>query len=125
MLPSGPGVWHPKDVNVESSRWLTVPDLVEILGLGPGKIHRLFEERQLLAVRRDGVLVVPEEFLVDGEPVHGLPGTLTLLADAGFSDDEAMQWMLAENDQLDAAPIASLRAGRKAEVRRIAQVLAF
>ena len=112
-------------MSAESSRWLTVPDLVEILGIGPGKIHRLFEERHLLAVRRDGVLVVPEEFLVDGEPQHGLPGTLTLLADAGFSDDEAMVWMLAPNDQLDASPIAALRAGRKAEVRRIAQVLAF
>ena len=111
-------VWHAIRVSAESSRWLTVPDLVEILGIGPGKIHRLFEERHLL-------LVVPEEFLVDGEPQHGLPGTLTLLADAGFSDDEAMEWMLAPNDQLDASPIAALRAGRKAEVRRIAQVLAF
>lgn len=112
-------------MSVESSRWLTVPDLVELLGIGPGKIHRLLEERHLLAVRRDGVLVVPEEFLVDGEPVHGLPGTLTLLADAGFSDDEAMHWMLAENDAMDVPPIAALRAGRKAEVRRVAQTLAF
>ena len=96
-----------------------------MLGLSPGKIHRLLEERHLLAVRRDGVVVVPEEFLSDGEPVHGLTGTLTLLADAGFSDDEAMEWMLTPHDQLDGAPIAALRAGRKAEVRRIAQAEAF
>lgn len=112
-------------MSVESSRWLTVPDLVDILGLSPGKIHRLLEERHLLAVRRDGVVVVPEEFLLDGEPVHGLAGTLTLLADAGFSDDEAMEWMLAPHDQLDGSPTGALRAGRKAEVRRIAQAEAF
>jgi hypothetical protein len=112
-------------VSVESSRWLTVPDLVDLLGITPGKIHRLLEERHLLAVRRDGVLVVPEEFLRDGEPLHGLTGTLTLLADAGFSDDEAMQWMLAPNDQLDVTPVAALQGGRKAEVRRVAQAVAF
>ncbi|GAA1725017.1 Rv2175c family DNA-binding protein [Microcella frigidaquae] len=109
----------------ESARWLTVPDLVEILNLSPGRVHRLLEERQLLAVRRDRVLVVPEEFLLDGAPVKDLRGTLTLLADDGFSDDEAMDWMLTPNEMLGASPIAALRSGRKAEVRRVAQALAF
>ena len=60
-----------------------------MLGLSPGKVHRLIEDRQLLAVRRDGVLVVPASFLLDGEPLRELRGTLVLLADSGFSDDEA------------------------------------
>lgn len=109
----------------ESARWLTVPDLVEILNLSPGRVHRLLEERNLLAVRRDKVLVVPEEFLLDGAPVKDLRGTLTLLADDGYSDDEAMDWMLTPNDMLGTTPIAALREGRKAEVRRVAQALAF
>ncbi len=109
----------------ESAHWLTVPDLVEILNLSPGRVHRLLEERHLLAIRRDRVLVVPEEFLLDGAPVKELRGTLTLLADDGFTDDEAMEWMLTPNDMLGVAPIAALRAGRKAEVRRVAQALAF
>ncbi|MER3389860.1 MAG: Rv2175c family DNA-binding protein [Microcella sp.] len=109
----------------DSSTWLTIPDLVEILGLSPGKVRRLIEDRQLLAVRREGVLVVPEAFLVDGEPLRELRGTLVLLADSGFSDDEAMRWMLEPEDALGAAPIDALRAGRKAEVRRVAQALAF
>ena len=117
--------WHSGDVASESARWLTVPDLVEILNLSPGRVHRLLEERQLLAVRRDRVLVVPEEFLLDGAPVKDLRGTLTLLADDGFSEDEAMEWMLAPNELLGASPIEALRAGRKAEVRRVAQALAF
>ncbi|WP_322972913.1 Rv2175c family DNA-binding protein [Microcella humidisoli] len=109
----------------ESARWLTVPDLVEMLGMSPGKVHRLLEDRHLLAVRRERVLVVPEEFVLDGEPLKDLRGTLVLLADDGFTDDEAMEWMLSPNELLGVAPIAALRAGRKAEVRRVAQALAF
>lgn len=109
----------------DSARWLTVPDLVELLHVSPGKVHRLLEDRHLLAVRRDRVLVVPEEFLLDDEPVKELRGTLMLLADDGFTDDEAMEWMLAPNDVLGVSPIQALRAGRKAEVRRVAQALAF
>ncbi|MBA4247349.1 MAG: DNA-binding protein [Microbacterium sp.] len=112
-------------MSAESARWLTVPDLVDVLQLSPGKVHRLIEDRHLLAVRRDKVLVIPEEFVLDGEPLKDLRGTLMLLADDGFSDDEAMQWMLEVNDLLGVSPIAALRAGRKAEVRRVAQALAF
>ncbi len=109
----------------ELSPWLTIPELVERLGLSPGKIHRLIEDRQLLAVRRDGVLRVPEVFLRDDEPVRELRGTLVVLADSGFTDDEAMRWLLEHDGALDASPIEALRAGRKAEVRRVAQALAF
>lgn len=96
-----------------------------MLGLSPGKVHRLIEDRHLLAVRRDRVLVVPEEFVQEGEPLKDLRGTLILLADDGFTDDEAMEWMLEVNELLGVSPIAALRAGRKAEVRRVAQALAF
>lgn len=109
----------------DSSRWLTVPDLVDLLGVSPGRIHRLLEDRQLLGVRRDRVLVVPEEFLRDGEPLHELRGTLILLADNGFTDDEAMDWMLSVDDVLGTSPVEALRNGRKAEVRRVAQAMAF
>ncbi len=109
----------------ESSRWLTIPDLVDVLGVSPGRVHRLLEDRHLLGVRRDKVLVVPEEFLLDGEPLTELRGTLILLADDGFTDDEAMEWMLSVDETLGVSPINALRAGRKAEVRRVAQALAF
>jgi len=96
-----------------------------MLNLSPGKVHRLIEDRHLLAVRRGKVLVVPEEFLQGGEPLTDVRGTLMLLADDGFTDDEAMDWMLSVNELLGVSPIDALRAGRKAEVRRIAQVLAL
>ncbi|MBF4591514.1 MULTISPECIES: Rv2175c family DNA-binding protein [unclassified Curtobacterium] len=106
-----------------SERWLTVPDLVDLLGVSPGRVHRLFEQRTLLAARVGGVLRVPVEFLDDAEPLPELRGTLVVLGDNGFTDDEAVRWMLAVDDTIGDSPINALRAGRKAEVRRVAQSL--
>jgi hypothetical protein len=105
--------------------WLTIPEIVEILDLPLGKVHRLLEERALLGTRVDGVLKVPSDFIVDGEPLGDLRGTLVVLSDAGFSDDECMHWLLNDEDSLGTTPVAALRAGRKAEVRRVAQALGF
>lgn len=107
------------------STWLTIPELVELLGVPQGKVRRLLEERILLGTRVDGVLKVPSDFIVDGEPLGDLRGTLVVLADAGFSDDESMHWLLNEEDLLGTTPVAALQSGRKAEVRRIAQALGF
>jgi hypothetical protein len=112
-------------VESRTTEWLTVPDLVERLGIPQGRVRRLLEDRVLLGSRVDGVLRVPADFIVEGEPLHELRGTVLVLADAGFSDDEAMRWLLSEEDSLGTTPIAALRAGRKAEVRRVAQALGF
>jgi Rv2175c C-terminal domain of unknown function len=104
--------------------WLTVPDLVDVLGIGVSRVRRLIEDRQLAAARIDGVLQVPADFIQNGEPLSELRGTLIVLGDAGFTDDEAIEWLLAPDDSLGIAPIDALRAGRKAEVRRVAQALA-
>jgi len=104
-------------------QWLTIPDLVELLGVGQSRVRRLIEDKQLLAVRVDGVLKVPADFVRDGEPLTELRGTLYVLSDDGFSDDDAMKWLLSVGESLQAAPIDALRAGRKAEVRRVAQSL--
>lgn len=111
--------------DVYSARdWLTVPDVADRLDLTPSRVRRLLEDRQLLAVRRDGVLQIPAVFLAEGEPLSELRGTLTVLSDNGFTDDEAMQWLLETDDTIGVAPIDALLAGRKAEVRRVAQSLA-
>jgi len=48
-----------------------------------------------------------------------------VLADAGFSDDEAMRWLLNPDESIGIPPVEALRRGRKAEVRRVAQALGF
>jgi hypothetical protein len=110
--------------DLPATEWLTVPDLAEMLDLTPSRVRRLIEERALVAVRREGVLSVPALFLRDGEPLTELRGTVMVLADNHYSDDEIVEWLLTENDVLDVAPIEALRAGRKTEVRRVAQALA-
>lgn len=110
---------------VEHTRYLTMPELVERLESTPSKIRRLIQQRQLAATKRDGVLVVPELFLDGNQPLHSLHGTLMLLHDAGFSDEESLSWMLETNEILGDTPISALRSGRKTEVRRVAQSLAF
>lgn len=106
-------------------RWLTIPDLTELLGLKVSQVRRMIEDRALLASRVDGVWRVPELFIMNGEPVRELKGTLIVLGDRGYSDEEAMHWLLNEEESLGVPPIDALRAGRKAEVRRVAQALGF
>ena len=103
--------------------WLTIPDLTELLGLKVSQVRRLIEDRALLARRVDGVWRVPGLFIKGTEPLGELRGTLVLLGDLGFSDDEAIDWLLGPEDSLGTSPIEALRAGRKAEVRRVAQAL--
>ncbi|KRE30774.1 Rv2175c family DNA-binding protein [Agromyces sp. Soil535] len=110
--------------DADQTDWLTVPDLVELLGQTPSRIRMLIDDRRLLATRIDGVLKVPSLFLRDGAPLPELHGTAIVLADAGFTDAEALEWLLGEEGSLGTTPIAALRAGRKSEVRRVAQALA-
>jgi len=110
--------------NTPARTWLTIPDVAEIFGSTPGRVRKMIEEHSLLATRRDKVLVVPDVFIRDGEPLPELKGTIIVLLDSGFVPDEAMQWLLEEEESLGVAPIDALLAGRKAEVRRVAQALA-
>ena len=47
-----------------------------------------------------------------------LQGTLTVLSDAGFTDEAAIEWLFTPDDSLPGTPIEALRAGRKTEIRR-------
>ncbi|MBL5975151.1 MAG: DNA-binding protein [Candidatus Leucobacter sulfamidivorax] len=105
--------------------YLTIPDLVERWGISPGKLHRLIEDHHLAGVRVDGVLRIPVGFVQEDGPLHSLRGTLLALLDAGFSEEEAVAWLLAENEELGGRPVDALVAGRKSAVRRATQGLAF
>lgn len=108
----------------ETTDWLSIPDVAEVLGETPGRVRRLLAEHYLIGSRRNGPLQVPSVFIVDGRPLASLRGTVIALQDAGFSDDEVIDWLFAEEDTLGRAPIAALLAGHKSEVRRIARALA-
>ncbi|HWT32651.1 MAG TPA: Rv2175c family DNA-binding protein [Microbacterium sp.] len=104
--------------------WLTMPELVEVLSEPLGRVHRLIDEHHLIGSRRDGVFKVPADFIVDGHPLSSLRGTVIVLQDAGFSDDEVIDWLFAVDDSIGRPPLDALREGRKSEVRRVARALA-
>jgi hypothetical protein len=105
--------------------YVPVPDIAEALDIPVTRVHQLIRERQVLAVRQAGVLRVPAEFILDGEVVRGLAGTITLLTDTGFSDAEIIDWLWAADDSLPGRPIDALRANRGTEIRRRAQAAGF
>jgi hypothetical protein len=113
------------DESVEPSRWLTLPDVAEILSLPVNKVHQLIRERALLAVRRDGVLRVPAELVAGKTVLKHLPGVLTVLFDAGYNDQEALRWLYAPDDSLPGAPIVALNGDLATEVKRRAQAEGF
>lgn len=106
---------------------LPLPDVADRLGLPVTKVRQALRDGQLLAVRRAGVLSVPAAFLTDdGTIVKGLPGTITVLADAGFTPDDMLRWLFTEDETLPGGtPIDALRATGGREVKRRAQALAF
>ncbi|MCF2706478.1 DNA-binding protein [Arcanobacterium haemolyticum] len=91
----------------------------------------MIAENRLAATRLtdEGPLVIPEEFLVmrDGAlaPLPALRGTITTLIDGGFSQGEAIAWLLNEEAELGEAPLTALKSGRIHAVRRVAGMLAF
>ncbi|WP_281172394.1 Rv2175c family DNA-binding protein [Pseudonocardia spinosispora] len=104
---------------------LPIDDVAQRLGVAVSRAHQLVRDGHLLAVRRDGVLVVPEAFLGDGAVVKGLPGTITVLRDGGYTDEEILRWLFAEDPSLPGTPVDALRSNRGREVKRRAQAMAL
>ncbi|GAA1739695.1 Rv2175c family DNA-binding protein [Isoptericola hypogeus] len=118
----------PLDSLVEA--WLTLPDVAEELGTDVGKVRRLVAERELVGVKRGErkTFQVPAAFLVttdeDGTQVlAALRGTVLVLSDAGLPDVEILRWLFEPEPSIGTTPIEALRAGRKHEVRRVAQTV--
>lgn len=113
------------DSTPDADGWLALPDVATLLGLDILRVRQLLRDRQLLAVRRDGVLKVPAVLVTEAGPVKGLSGVITLLTDAGYSDDDAIEWLLTADDSLPGTPAQALRENRGTEVKRRAQALGF
>ncbi|MDQ4500792.1 Rv2175c family DNA-binding protein [Sinomonas sp. ASV322] len=109
------------------SEWLPLPDVAERLGCKITKVHGLLDERALIAVRvgERAIRSVPALFLDGDHVVDSLKGTIAVLADAGFSDEELVAWLFTPDESLRGRPIDALREGRKTEIRRRAQILAW
>jgi len=112
-------------VGVSTPTYVPLPDIAEALDLIITKAHQLIKDGLLIAVRRDGALRVPAEFVQDGLIVKSLSGTITLLRDAGFEDQEIIDWLFTEDETLPGTPIQALRENRGTEIKRRAQSSGF
>jgi hypothetical protein len=106
--------------------YLSLTDTAQRMGIGPTGVRTLVKEGGLLAVRREGLgLVVPAEQLDGDVPVKHLRPVITLLRDAGYSDEEALRWLTTADDSLPGTPLQALHENRATEVKRRAQALGF
>lgn len=106
---------------------MPLPDVAQLLDVSITKVHGLLDERALAALRvgERRIRSIPAAFIQDGHVVESLKGTIVVLADAGYSDEELITWLFTADDSLRGRPIDALREGRKTEIRRRAQSLAW
>lgn len=115
-----------------------LPAVADILGIPVTKVHQHLRERHLVAVRRDGVVVVPKVFFDDGgHVVKALPGLLVVLHDGGYHETEIVRWLFTPDPSLvishdgasertaNARPVDALHSHQAREVVRRAQAMAY
>lgn len=105
--------------------WVPLPDIADKLDVSISKVNQMVRDGNLLAVKRDGIRVVPAELVANSTVLKHLPGVLTLLRDAGYNDEEALRWLYAPDPDLDGNAAAGLGGPRAREVKRRAQALGF
>ncbi len=118
-----------------------VYDLAEVsglLGIPVTKVHQQLRDGHLIAVRRNGVMVVPQIFFDDsGRVVKHLPGLLVVLRDGGYRSTEIVRWLFTPDESLtittdgsterksNARPVDALHSHQAREVLRRAQASAY
>ncbi|MFG1647941.1 Rv2175c family DNA-binding protein [Amycolatopsis sp. NPDC049252] len=120
------GIPVAEDVLAADIAVLPLTEVANALGTSVNKVRQLLREGELIALKRGGELVVPNAFLVKDGVVKGLSGTITVLADSGFSRTEMLRWLFTTDDSLPGStPVNALRTSHGTEVKRRAQAMAF
>jgi hypothetical protein len=102
---------------------LSLTDAAARMGIGIPGVKQLVKEHKLLAIRTADGIVVPADVLDGEHPVKHLMGVLTLLHDAGYSPEDAYEWLTTADDSLPGTPLDALHENRATEVKRRAQAL--
>jgi hypothetical protein len=114
------------DVLDSSVSLFQLADVAKSVRLPVAKVHQLLRDRKIIAVKRNGVLGVPEEFFdEDGQIVKWLPGLLAVLHDGGYSDVASLRWLFQSDESLPGRPVDALHGHLAREVIRRAQAMAF
>jgi hypothetical protein len=114
-----------ESVTAAPTEWVNLPDIADKLDVSISKVNQMVRDGELIAVKRDGVRVVPAELVANSTVLKHLPGILTLLRDAGYNDEEALRWLYTPDETLDGNAARGLGGDRAREVKRRAQALGF
>lgn len=135
-IPAGDDVLDPDEPVYD------LPEVAELLGIPVTKVHQHLREGHLVAVRRNGVPVIPRIFLTStahgrAEVVKPLPGLLAVLRDGGYRETEILRWLFTPDASLtvtrdgskestpNARPVDALHAHQAREITRRAQAMAY
>ncbi|MGE0214367.1 Rv2175c family DNA-binding protein [Mycolicibacterium sp.] len=115
-----------------------LPTVAKLLGVAVSKVHQHLKERHLVAVRRNGSVVVPKIFFDEsGHVVKSLSGLLIVLHDGGYGETEIVRWLFTPDPSLtisrdgsterqtNARPVDALHSHQAREVVRRAQAMAY
>lgn len=119
-----------------------LPTVAELLRIPVTKVHQELREGHLVAVRRNGIPVVPQVFLGPigsgrAQVRKSLPGLLAVLRDGGYGDSEILRWLFTADPSLtvtrdgvaepvvNARPVDALHSHQAREVLRRAQAMAY
>jgi DNA-binding protein Rv2175c, wHTH domain/Rv2175c C-terminal domain of unknown function len=115
-----------------------LPAVADLLGIPVTKVHQQLREGHLVAVRRDGAVVVPRAFFDKaGHVVKSLSGLLVVLHDGGYHNTEIVRWLFTPDpsltirsdgtteQQANARPVDALHSHQAREVVRRAQAMAY
>lgn len=116
---------EPADLPESPEAWVSLPDLAERWDIPVTRVRQMIKSRVLLAVRRKGVIFVPEELVAGPNVAKHLPGVLNLLRDAGYNDEESLRWLYSPDATLPGTPAKALGGDGAIEVKRRAQALGF
>jgi hypothetical protein len=109
----------------QPTEWIPLPDVADRLGVTISKVNQMVRDGSLLAVKRNGIKVVPGDLLANSTVLKHLPGVLTLLHDAGYNDEEALGWLYQPDETLGGCGAVALGGDRAREVKRRAQAVGF
>lgn len=115
-----------------------LPTVAHMLGIPVTKVHQHLRDGHLVALRRDGVVVVPQVFFTSsGTVVKPLAGLLAVLRDGGYHETEILRWLFTADPSLtatfdgdrepvsNARPADALHSHQAREVVRRAQAMAY
>lgn len=105
--------------------WLTYRQAAEQLGTDAQAVRQLVRDGGLLTRVVGTERLIPSALIPGGQISKYLRGVINVLRDGGFSDDEALEWLLRHDDSLGGTPAWALHHDLHREVSRRAQAMAF